>query len=383
MRRIFQLVIPILVFLGTACALSPSAAEAAGLTWSKPVRVATAPLESLSCPATTFCAAGSSVDVFTTTTPGAAKPLWAAHAAGGSAAPIIGEMATISCAGRSLCVAADFNGPGEAVASTDPLAPGRTHWKQLDDGPPGPFLAYGLLGLSCPTTSLCVGGDGNGGQIETTLHPVSTTDPWSIEEIPHGGYYCYAGGGVQPTMCSSQIDAIDCPSASLCVSMDSSGVLDTSTDPAAAPSVWVRTPLLSDYFAPSYDELAAQMSCPTAGFCAVVFDPTGQVFTSTDPTGGLAAWHATTLKDRYVQAISCASTQLCAAVDAAGYALVSTDPTARTPTWTRTRIDKTKSMNRGFFAPQQSSLTGVACPSVKLCVAVDGFGDELVGRVAG
>jgi hypothetical protein len=64
-----------------------------------------------------------------------------------------------------------------------------------------------------------------------------------------------------------------------------------------------------------------------------------------------------------VTGVSCPSMGLCVAVDGVGDVLSSTDPTGGTGAW-----DKTQ-MNVGF--------TDVSCPSVSLCVAVDSNGDVI------
>jgi hypothetical protein len=61
--------------------------------------------------------------------------------------------------------------------------------------------------------------------------------------------------------------------------------------------------------------------------------------------------------------VSCPSVSLCVAVDGAGNVVTSTDPTGGQGAWTATSVDG------------DNVLYGVSCPSVSQCVAVDGTGN--------
>ncbi len=102
-------------------------------------------------------------------------------------------------------------------------------------------------------------------------------------------------------------------------------------------------------------------------------DGAGDIFTSTHPTGGAAAWKVTTpfggrgspdSADNY-GSVSCVSRALCVSVGT-GYAEVSTRPTARTPDWRARLIDPDGGSTDG-----SNPITDVSCPIVTLCVAVD------------
>jgi hypothetical protein len=110
-----------------------------------------------------------------------------------------------------------------------------------------------------------------------------------------------------------------------------------------------------------------QGSCFTTTFC-VVSNTQGNVFTSTNPTGGSVAWNGKnvgTASD--INDVSCPSTSLCVAVDDAGNVITSSNADAGSPagsgaTWTITAIDA------GF------DVRDVSCPTTTLCVAVDASG---------
>ncbi|MHB1930279.1 MAG: hypothetical protein ACYCUG_12815, partial [Acidimicrobiales bacterium] len=61
--------------------------------------------------------------------------------------------------------------------------------------------------------------------------------------------------------------------------------------------------------------------------------------------------------------ISCPSVSLCVAVDVNGNVVTSTNPTGGVSAWTAANVDP------------GNTLSGVSCPSASLCVAVDGSGN--------
>ena len=113
------------------------------------------------------------------------------------------------------------------------------------------------------------------------------------------------------------------------------------------------------------------VSCPSVVLCVAV-DNAGEVLTTTDPEGGATGWKAADIDGaRPLTGISCPSAVLfCVAVDSAGNVLTSTDPAGGQGAWTITHVDD--AINS---AAEVSGLTGVSCPLVSLCVAVDGVGE--------
>jgi hypothetical protein len=319
--------------------------------------------------------------------PAAQHPEWEAHEAVSSSpfaqkAPIN----SVSCANRHLCIATNDSGLDSSLAiSDDPLASGSRAWTQI--AAPGPGSSVKLpdsLAVSCPSTTLCIGSN-TAGSVESFNTPGAKVGPWPAAQVDSTDLQCDGPDGSSES-CPPYLSALDCPSTRLCIAVDFTGQVLSSTDPRNVSTGWKPTAQLTRYArAPftvgDFFQVYSYSSCPTTRFCAVVFDPTGQVFTSTDPTGPSEVWHATSIDDKNVQAISCASTKLCVAVDSLGHAIMSTDPTAAHPHWTRTMIDRTKGPSKGY-APVQQSLTGIACPSTELCIAVDGYGDELIARPA-
>jgi hypothetical protein len=109
------------------------------------------------------------------------------------------------------------------------------------------------------------------------------------------------------------------------------------------------------------------VSCPSVTLCVAV-DNSGNVITSTNPTGGTGAWTvANVAGGNGLSAVSCTSTTLCVAVDVLGNAFSATNPTGGASAWTATSLHTL------------DSPSGVSCPVVGLCVEVDLAGYVAVG----
>jgi hypothetical protein len=354
----------------------PANAATSPLKWSHPTKLANQPLTALTCPDTSFCAAGAGRAVYTSSDPMRSSGRWLQHAIERPAVHgIDAEMTSLSCPSDNFCAGTVVNGPAEVVASNDPSEPGSRAWRSIGYGEIG---SDSVLDIACPLSSLCLGGDQQG-NVEHSRTPAVTDVSWTSTPVDSDSAACQTGSQSQTNVCPGDLSTLTCPARNFCVGVDSLGYVYSSEDPTGGANQWQTVRLAQwDQF-PNFNQVYAQISCPTRTFCAFVFDPTGQIFTSTDPHGGDGAWHLAPIRDRFVQAISCASEKLCVAVDSKGYALTSADPAARAPSWVRSQIDRARSSTRAWYAPVQLGLTGVACPSTKACVAVDGFGNELVG----
>jgi hypothetical protein len=200
-----------------------------------------------------------------------------------------------------------------------------------------------LDAVSCPSASLCVADDDAGAV-------VSSTDP-------AGG----AGAWHRALVDSSAIDGMSCPSVSLCVAGDDQGRILTSTNPAAGAGAWSSPVSVSTH------ELIS-ISCPAVSLCVAVEFGGGQVWTSTNPTGGAGAWSSASIDSGPgLWAVSCPTVSLCVAVDTNGNVLTSTDPTGGASAWSApVSIDP------------RVGLAAVSCASTTLCVAVDNNGTAFV-----
>jgi hypothetical protein len=322
----------------------------------------------VTCASTSFCLTVTLTgSLFASTNP-AADTWQAAGAISSTAAPI----STLSCPAATLCLAADNENFDSYLETT--TAPLSGNWTV------SPIGANWVNGIACPTMSLCLAVDRNGG-IEQTTTPAS--GGWTRSEIDPSqslnaidcpsSELCVAVDGAGAVFTNTDpgsgswqrtdndpgqaLDSISCPSASLCVAGDDRGIAATSTDPSDPSHPWTLAQ------ASGITPLTA-VSCSPAGLCAVV-DGTGHEYATADPRGGLSAWKGAEIDPgRRLSAVSCTGSSRCVAVDGSGGVLSSTDATAGTP-WTRKEIDA------------GTALLAVSCPGARLCVATDGGGGVL------
>jgi hypothetical protein len=194
--------------------------------------------------------------------------------------------------------------------------------------------------LSCPSVSLCLAGDAAGNILSST-NPAGGSTAWSIA----------------PVLPAQGISGLSCPSISLCVAVGrgAGGVLTSTTPAGGAPGWTSATPDQRSNF--------DAISCPSVSLCVALGNQASgrgaTVLTSTDPTGGAGSWISAPLarSDLYVGAVSCPSVSLCVATTNNGDVLVSHDPTGGAGAWTNATIDP------GGW------LTEISCPSESLCVA--------------
>jgi hypothetical protein len=278
-----------------------------GKPWKAPVRIdsaANGPLTGISCPTVRLCVAvDASGNVITSTRPTGGARAWShpAHvdptnAPGGGPAGLVG----ISCASPSMCVAVDGGTPGNVVSSTAPTH-GATAWK---------LTAVGgvLTNISCPTTTLCIA--------VGSQRYVSTT--------PTGGPGSWKPTGIQAG--AGAFDDITCPSALMCVasgySYTSTGAITTSTNPHGGPAAWSTNGVELNPPSPG-SGLLDGVGCMASTLCVAV-DSTDNVFTSTAPT--TAVWSTpveigpASAATALWSSIACATT-VCVVVDSNGYAV--------------------------------------------------------------
>ena len=377
-------------------------------TWSAPVNVdPNAGLYAISCPSEMFCAAGDgSGDVATSTNPSAGASAWRLTVAL-TGADALGPM---SCPSASLCVALDD--AGRLVSSTNPAAP-QPVWN-VPSVASLPDSSY--LELSCPSLSLCVAVGSHtppgcspcgfpSDTVLTSTYPAEGPTAWSssmptalnIGGPPVGGLSCassrlcvaiegdsvftstqpmIANAWAGPTNVSqNQLSEISCNSRLLCVATDYSGDVTTSTAPTGGARAW-KTAHIDD--APSIDTAVYGtqaalygVSCASGLLCATV-DDGGNVLTATDPTGGARAWTTHNLNLGYfLTQIACPSISLCVAIGANGAVVTSTDPTGPAGSWKVTMIDP------------GVALTSLSCPSARLCIVGDENGNLVAGTGPG
>ena len=300
----------------------------------------------ISCPSASLCVVASGGDLVTSTDPAGGSGTWSVA----RIEPLPTWFGGVSCPSVSMCVAVDT--AGNVFASAQPAGGGTTWIASSVDRAAADYR--GLADVSCPSTRLCVAVDQTGNVLSAT-DPVGGVSAWRLRDLRQG-YNAIAG--------------LSCPTTSLCVGYDKAGNIITSTHPAARPSAW------RIFHAGAS---VSSLSCVSASFCFGL--DAGGVLTSRDPAGGAQAWTTTPIAN--VNAISCASATLCAAVAGGGDVMTSTDPTGGLDHWTTTHADTAVGYECGKYGPGQDcdpGLDSISCPSNTFCAASDEAGNVLTSR---
>jgi hypothetical protein len=246
--------------------------------------------------------------------------------------------------------------PGDRVPCR-PIAPvavdssGFAAWRVMTSA----LSPTGLNAVSCPSAGLCVAADGD-------RNVLTSTDPagghWTTTALP------------RPDNAYETIKSLACPTTSFCAAATPYGVF-TTTDPTGGPAAWTFTPLTQPPTPQGVDQQLGQVSCASASFCAVVSNvesatnPTGAILTSTDPTGGPAAWTASYQSTQDLDGLSCPSTSLCVTTTGTtNDVITSTNPAATDAAW--------------ISAAVSVPVAAVTCQSDSLCFLEAGLGDKLL-----
>jgi hypothetical protein len=116
---------------------------------------------------------------------------------------------------------------------------------------------FGPNGISCATQQLCVALDGSG-NILTTTDPTGGPSTWSLGAVDPGAHLANTGLG-----------AVECSSGSSCVALDESGNDLVSASPADGAASWQLGPIHN--FGPGVG-----LSCISGAYC-VGIDASGRI----------------------------------------------------------------------------------------------------------
>jgi hypothetical protein len=224
-----------------------------------------------------------------------------------------------------------------------------------------------LLGISCPSTSLCIA-VGELDTIVSTTNPTGGDSAWHLAKpMGEAGSDCHEHWN--PPCLSPQdrrIRGVSCPSVGLCVAVTGEGYVYSSTNPTGPGDDWQ----VADIDGTGRDTHLLGISCPTASLCVAVSGErytSGKILTSTNPTGGASAWTVTQLDESLdLRGISCGTPALCVAVAEHGRLLVSTNPAGGASAWTEVGTPG-----------GPGNLQGVSCAATVLCVTGNAGGNLL------
>lgn len=327
---------------GTVYTSTDPAADAN--TWTRTAVDPGKNLAGITCPSASLCVAwDDSGDVVSSADPGGGPGAWSVANLFPALLPV-GTFSAISCPSAALCVAADSTG---FLTSTNPTG-GTAAWQESQT------TIHGATDVVCPSTTLCLaplqsGGSQRGGFAVST-NPTGGPAAWSVERPDANG-----------------IDTLACPSASLCLAFDDSGSVTGSTNPAGGDSAWTKPVILATpVCVPNTCNTGMQaVACPSASLC-VIADDFGHLFSSVDPTDGNSWLPEMTLAANRVSSLACASPSLCVGLDDAGRLLTSTDPTRANSRWqvSRVRVDLAPSFPGVFDG-------AIECAGRTVCVAWD------------
>src|SRR3954452_3844764 len=104
-----------------------------------------------------------------------------------------------------------------------------------------------------------------------------------------------------------------------------------SPSPGASPFSWSPPDLIDEQPPFANTKEVFSVACPSVSLCVAV-DGGGQASTSTNPTGGRAAWNTKAVDSSSLYGVSCPSTTLCVATGN-GRVATSTNPTGDASAW--------------------------------------------------
>ena len=355
---------------------------------------------SVSCPSTALCVAVDGIgDTWSSTEPTGGATTWTASQIGR-----FNEMLALACPNASLCAAGDD--AGNIVSSTNPTG-GASAWSISPVEP-----RHRIGSIACASPSLCIAADDRG-ELPTTVNPTAGASAWTRKRLSTAALTLRCAsegrggqrGGRRPSrpqnLCLAfdthgrlfattdprrgapawralghpvrHLAAVSCPSTSLCIALTASDSLASSHDPASRHATWTvhRPHAIRIQFGSAS---GSAISCPSARLCVATFSATdGKYFwslvASANPSARRIKWRTVAASGSagtnggpiYP---ACATTSLCFAFG--GVPMISsTRPAGGRSAWAQTGVPDLPN--------------AVACPSVRLCVAVDTEGNVLLG----
>ncbi len=275
-----------------------------------------------------------------------------------------GVLAAVACPSATTCLAVG-SGPFQGATAVASVAGGAWTWGPLtpSSGDAGNFFSWSAVACPSATTCLAVGADNTAGVVTTATLAGSTWTWTPAIEVPSD-----ASG-------SGSLTGVACPSATTCLAVGGDGNSLGIVDQASLTSAgWTWSPATSLLPPSSGAGTLSAIACPSATTCVAV-GTDGSEGVAATATSGAAGW--TWSPEVRVDlgqaspglgglnAIACPSATTCVAVGSDNSDAVTTKGTADATGWTWTpEVIVTPDASGG------GELTGVACPSAMICVAV-------------
>jgi hypothetical protein len=208
--------------------------EAGSSAWSSVNIAGQTALGAVSCPTVTLCVVPDQSGVVISTNPTGGAGAWTqTNLVAPSSTQSGGGWDGVSCPSPALCVVV---GRSVIATSTDPAAGAWTVVPAPKDAlfsKPDPLSA-----VSCPIASFCVA-VGALGMTYVSTNPTAGTASWSGTDADFfSAQICQ-----QCTNLANSLVGVSCPTPSMCVAIDPIGDVISSSDPGAAAPAWTITAL--------------------------------------------------------------------------------------------------------------------------------------------
>ena len=180
-------------------------------------------LNGVSCPTTTTCVAagydgslqnGSNQSITTTGTLSGGGWTWTAESPVTADASGAGYLTGVSCSATATCVAVGYDAGSQSITTSGTLSGGTWIWTPDSIITPDSFGDGGLYGVSCPTSTTCVGAG------QDPYDPIATVGTLS------GGLWTWTAespAAGDPTTGSGYDRGVSCPTAASCVAVGYDG----------------------------------------------------------------------------------------------------------------------------------------------------------------
>jgi hypothetical protein len=214
----------------------------------------------------------------------------------------------------------------------------------IDNGNP-------LLGISCPSSSLCVAGSADGLLVSTD--PTGGRGTWKLVLTPPA----------PDKHTSPAVYGVSCPSRSLCVAWGIGGTLLTSTDPAGGPGAWTV------HQSPVHDRDFGVVYCQSSTLCFAFGQTDHVLLTSTNPSGDPGSWKKSGRFRFGLDSVGCANPRLCVMGVSAplGDVMSTTHPTGGVRAWRDAHTGNIP--NPGNTGPGAITIDAIGCISAHSCLA--------------